>query len=147
MPGHGESAIAAQIHTHTKAALCLIITDLRLAILIQTPHIDLAVYAAAGDVLAVCAEGNGPGVTRFELIYTKSVNDSVHVEDSGGPRIPRVRRERPGVPTADLPIRFPCAILALAPYSNLALKSYTRSPRGISRGHEVVNTKGVHAFE
>ncbi|KAJ8110859.1 hypothetical protein OPT61_g6405 [Boeremia exigua] len=76
MAGRSEAPVVAQADAEPKAALGLVLAyaweGLRL---VQAPYVDLAVDAAARQILAVCAQCNGPYVSWLVLVYDLAVFD------------------------------------------------------------------------
>lgn len=73
-----EAAVPTEIDAHPETAFRLVLADLGLIFFFEAPDVDLAVEAAGGEVLAVCAEGNGPCITGFELVWGASAESSEH---------------------------------------------------------------------
>lgn len=71
-----EAAVPAEIDAHSETAFRLVLADLGLVFFVEAPDVDLAVEAAGGEVLAICAEGNGPCITGFELVWGASAESS-----------------------------------------------------------------------
>jgi hypothetical protein len=67
-----EGGEAYQIYAEPKASFGLILAYPRHSFFfIQTPDINLAIYAGAREVLAICTQCNRPYLTRLVLICDK----------------------------------------------------------------------------
>ena len=141
----GETAVPAEVYAHAEAAFGLVLADLGHVLFVETPDVDFAVDAAGGEVLAICTQGNGPGVTRLELVWECQRGGL-----GGGRRGLRNNvgdRKGQGVPTTDLAVWFPRTVLGLAPYLDAAFEACACRSSGFSSGHEVVDAEWVDALE